>query len=140
MSAFLRSSQQFAHYEVKDFTVGRCPATVSVCGCGTRGQWAVLQASPLIGGDDDQIAVAIEPATGDQLISLLLVAYGLTSRERDIGREVIARHSTADIAGRLLISAHTGQHCDERFRTRFPTSSLSKELAGSMLSQGMGSG
>ncbi len=111
-----------------------------MCGCGTRGQWAVLQASPLIGGDDDQIAVAIEPATGDQLISLLLVAYGLTSRERDIGREVIARHSTADIAGRLLISAHTGQHCDERFRTRFPTSSLSKELAGSMLSQGMGSG
>jgi hypothetical protein len=29
---------------------------------------AVLQASPLIGGDDDQVAVTIEPATGDQLI------------------------------------------------------------------------
>ncbi|HEX5347436.1 MAG TPA: hypothetical protein VFW64_10130 [Pseudonocardiaceae bacterium] len=67
-----------------------------------RGQWAVLQASPLIGGDDDQIAVAIEPATGDQLIGLLLVAYGLTSRERDICREVIAGQSTADIAGRLF--------------------------------------
>jgi DNA-binding CsgD family transcriptional regulator len=74
-----------------------------------RGQWAVLQASPLIGGDDDQVAVAIEPATGDQLIGLLLVAYGLTSRERDICREVIAGHSTADIAGRLFISANTVQ-------------------------------
>ncbi|MDT7711613.1 MAG: hypothetical protein QOG46_302 [Pseudonocardiales bacterium] len=74
-----------------------------------RGQWAVLQASPLIGGDDEQIAIAIEPATGDQLIGLLLVAYGLTSRERDICREVIAGHSTADIAGHLFISAHTVQ-------------------------------
>lgn len=74
-----------------------------------HGQWAVLQASPLIGGDDDQIAVAIEPATGDQLTGLLLVAYGLTSRERDICREVIAGHSTADIAGALFISVHTVQ-------------------------------
>lgn len=73
------------------------------------GQWVLLQASPLIGGDDYQIAVTIERATGDQLIGLLLMAYGLTSRERDICREVIAGHSTADIAGRLFISAHTVQ-------------------------------
>jgi DNA-binding CsgD family transcriptional regulator len=74
-----------------------------------RGQWAVLQASPLVGGDDAQVAVAIEPASGDQLLSLLLVAYGLTPREREICREVIAGHPTADIAGRLFISAHTVQ-------------------------------
>ncbi|MFG2025107.1 LuxR C-terminal-related transcriptional regulator [Streptomyces sp. NPDC048825] len=74
-----------------------------------RGRWAFLQASPLIGGDDEQVAVTIEPASGDLLMSLLLVAYGLTSRERDICREVIAGHSTADIAGRLFISAHTVQ-------------------------------
>jgi hypothetical protein len=37
-----------------------------------RGQWAILEASPLIGGDEDQIAVSIEPASGDQLISLAL--------------------------------------------------------------------
>jgi DNA-binding CsgD family transcriptional regulator len=73
------------------------------------GQWVLLQASPLIGGDDYQIAVTIERATGDQLIGLLLMAYGLTSRERDICREVIAGRSTADIAGRLFISAHTVQ-------------------------------
>ena len=73
------------------------------------GEWAVLQASPLIGGDDNEIAVAIEPATGDALIGLLLAAYGLSTRERDICREVIAGRSTADIAGRLFISANTVQ-------------------------------
>ena len=74
-----------------------------------RGQWAVLEASPLIGEDHDQVAVTIEPASGDHLMSLLLLAYGLTAREREICREVIAGHSTADIAGRLFISTNTVQ-------------------------------
>jgi DNA-binding CsgD family transcriptional regulator len=74
-----------------------------------QGQWAVLHASPLVGGDDDEIAVAIDPATGDQLIGLLLLGYGLTARERDVCREVVAGHPTAEIAGRLFISAHTVQ-------------------------------
>jgi DNA-binding CsgD family transcriptional regulator len=73
------------------------------------GQWAILDASPLIGADEDQVAVTIEPASGDQLMSLLLAAYGLTARERDICREVIAGHPTADIAARLFISANTVQ-------------------------------
>ncbi len=62
-----------------------------------------------IGGDEDQIAVTIEPASGDQLLGLLLVAYGLTAREREICHEVIAGHSTADIASRLYISSNTVQ-------------------------------
>ena len=63
----------------------------------------------MIGADEDQIAVTIEPATGDHLLGLLLAAYGLTAREREICREVIAGHSTADIAARLFISANTVQ-------------------------------
>ncbi|WP_418607787.1 helix-turn-helix domain-containing protein [Georgenia sp. SUBG003] len=47
--------------------------------------------------------------TGETLIGLLLVAYGLTERERDICREVMAGYSTADIAARLFISALTVQ-------------------------------
>ena len=75
-----------------------------------HGQWAVLEASPLISGDDqDQVAVTIEPASGDQLISLLFVAYGLTTREREICGEVMAGHSTSDIAARLFISSNTVQ-------------------------------
>jgi DNA-binding CsgD family transcriptional regulator len=76
---------------------------------GARGQWALLEASPLIGGEETQIAVTIEPVSGDHLLGLLLVAYGLTAREREISREVIAGHSTADIATRLYISANTVQ-------------------------------
>jgi DNA-binding CsgD family transcriptional regulator len=74
-----------------------------------QGQWAVLEASQLIGGDEDQIAVTIEPATGDRLLGLLLAAYGLTAREREVCREVIAGHSTTDIAARLFISTNTVQ-------------------------------
>ena len=73
------------------------------------GQWAVLKASPLIGADQDQVAVTIEPASGDHLMSLLLLAYGLTAREREICREVIAGRSTSGIAGRLFISSNTVQ-------------------------------
>jgi DNA-binding CsgD family transcriptional regulator len=74
-----------------------------------RGQWAVLEASPLIGEDHDQVAVTIEPASGDHLMSLLFLAYGLTAREREICREVSAGRSTADISGRLFISVNTVQ-------------------------------
>ena len=62
---------------------------------------------PLIGGDEDQVAVTIEPATGDHLLGLMLAAYGLTAREREISREVMAGHSTTDIAARLFISHKT---------------------------------
>jgi DNA-binding CsgD family transcriptional regulator len=73
------------------------------------GHWAILEASPLIGGDEDQIAVSIEAARGDQLISLLFAAYGLTTREREVCGEVMAGHSTSDIAARLFISSNTVQ-------------------------------
>jgi DNA-binding CsgD family transcriptional regulator len=73
------------------------------------GQWAILQASQLIGADQDQVAVTIEPASGDHLMSLLFLAYGLTVREREICREVSNGHSTSEIAGRLFISSNTVQ-------------------------------
>ena len=74
-----------------------------------HGNWALLQASPLIGQDQDQVAVVIEPASGDQLLGMLLEAYGLTDRERQVCREVIAGRSTAEIGAILFISANTVQ-------------------------------
>ncbi|WP_418606400.1 helix-turn-helix transcriptional regulator [Georgenia sp. SUBG003] len=86
------------------------PEDASAFGRGTpRGAWAVLHASLLTGSGDDEVAVSVEPVTGETLIGLLLVAYGLTERERDICREVMAGYSTADIAARLFISALTVQ-------------------------------
>lgn len=73
-----------------------------------RGGWLLLRASRLI-GDDTETAVTFEAATGEQLLGLLLRAYGLTARERDVCDEVIAGHPTGSIAARLHISANTVQ-------------------------------
>jgi DNA-binding CsgD family transcriptional regulator len=73
------------------------------------GGWAVLRASRLIGDDEPALVVTIEPASGQQLLGMLLTAYGLSSRERQVCLEVMAGHSTAGIAGRLSISPHTVQ-------------------------------
>ena len=74
-----------------------------------QGQWAALTASPLIGESADDVAVVIEPVSGDQLVEMMLAAYGMTPREREICREVMAGRSTADIAAQLFISVHTVQ-------------------------------
>jgi DNA-binding CsgD family transcriptional regulator len=74
-----------------------------------HGHWAILHASLLIGAEDASTAVVIEPAAGQELVALLLAAYGLTPREQHICAEVIAGRSTAEIADRLFISAHTVQ-------------------------------
>ncbi|SFW80345.1 helix-turn-helix transcriptional regulator [Amycolatopsis australiensis] len=74
-----------------------------------RGGWLVLQASRLVGAEDDETVVTVARASGADLLGVLLAAYGLTARERDVCREVLAGRSTSDIAGRLGISAHTVQ-------------------------------
>ncbi|MFD7158898.1 helix-turn-helix transcriptional regulator [Kribbella sp. NPDC059898] len=72
------------------------------------GGWILMQGSRLI-SDDEEVVVTIEPASGRHLLGMLLAAYGLTTREREICLEVIAGHSTVAIADRLAISPHTIQ-------------------------------
>ena len=38
-----------------------------------------------------------------------MAVYGLTEREQDVTRLVLQGHSTAEIAGQLVVSAHTVQ-------------------------------
>ncbi|QCO97256.1 helix-turn-helix transcriptional regulator [Arthrobacter sp. 24S4-2] len=72
------------------------------------GNWVVLQASRLITGDGPgQMVVTVEPATSHDVVSLLLAAYGVTARERDVCLEVLSGNPTADIAPNLFISPHT---------------------------------
>ncbi|MER5264549.1 helix-turn-helix transcriptional regulator [Actinosynnema sp. NPDC002837] len=73
------------------------------------GGWVLLQACRLIAEDDRETVVTVERASGAELLGLLLAAYGLTAREREVCHEVIAGRSTSDIAARLVISAHTVQ-------------------------------
>ena len=75
-----------------------------------RGDWAVVQASTLVGPDEHgDVAISLESAGGEQLTSMLFAAYGLSPRERDVCREVIAGHSTTVIAQHLYVSANTVQ-------------------------------
>ncbi len=74
-----------------------------------RGGWIVLHASRLVAEDADETVVTVGRASGAELLSVRLAAYGLTARERDVCREVLAGRSTVDIADRLGISAHTVQ-------------------------------
>ncbi|TPV49402.1 helix-turn-helix transcriptional regulator [Pseudarthrobacter phenanthrenivorans] len=70
--------------------------------------WVLLQASRLISGDDpEQMVVTVEPATTHDLAGLLLTAYGVTAREREVCLDVLSGRSTADIARHLFISPHT---------------------------------
>ncbi|MGH1550748.1 helix-turn-helix transcriptional regulator [Leifsonia poae] len=74
-----------------------------------RARWAVLEASPLVGAEEDQVAVLLSPAAADDLGTLLQAAYGLTPREREVCRQVILGLSTAEIGRRLYISSFTVQ-------------------------------
>ncbi|NBH11117.1 helix-turn-helix transcriptional regulator, partial [Amycolatopsis sp. SID8362] len=75
-----------------------------------HGGWILLHAGRLVAGDDDgETVVTVGRASGAELLSVLFAAYGLTARERDVCREVLAGLSTVDIAERLAISAHTVQ-------------------------------
>ncbi|NIK61164.1 helix-turn-helix transcriptional regulator [Kribbella shirazensis] len=73
------------------------------------GGWVVMQGSRLLGDNDDEVVVTIEPASGSHLVGMLLAAYGLTTREREICLEIISGHTTSEIADRLAISPHTIQ-------------------------------
>jgi DNA-binding CsgD family transcriptional regulator len=76
--------------------------------CDAGGNWVVLQASRLITGDDpEQMVVTVEPATSHDVVSLLIAAYGVSARERDVCLEVQSGNPTADIARNLFISPHT---------------------------------
>jgi DNA-binding CsgD family transcriptional regulator len=73
------------------------------------GTWVVLHGATLITDSTQRIAVIVEPARGARVSTLLMSAYGLTERERDVTRAVLQGASTTEIADQLVVSAHTVQ-------------------------------
>lgn len=69
------------------------------------GEWLILQGA-LLG---DRVAVVVEPARPVEIAPLVTAAYGLTSREREITREVLHGRSTKEIALRLSVTPYTVQ-------------------------------
>ena len=85
----------------------RRPARVRVR--AADGTWAVIRAAALTTASQVPAgyAVTLEAAPADDLAPLLMRAWRLTSREREVARLVIDGLSTEDIATALFISVHT---------------------------------
>jgi DNA-binding CsgD family transcriptional regulator len=74
-----------------------------------RGQWVVGHASTTydVDGSPAGTAVVLEPANPAMLAPILVEAYVLTEREREITRLIARGARTAEIARRLYLSSHT---------------------------------
>ena len=74
------------------------------------GRWLVLQGVSLdTPGSSRRTAVRIEQARAHEIARILVEAYGLSVREREVVQQVLLGASTADIAGVLHISPYTVQ-------------------------------
>ncbi|MGH2686380.1 MAG: helix-turn-helix domain-containing protein, partial [Actinomycetota bacterium] len=72
------------------------------------GRWVVLHASRLDGsGGHGSVAVVVEPAKSAEIAPIIIEAYGLSPRERDVVRSIARGSSTPEIAAELFLSAHT---------------------------------
>ena len=74
-----------------------------------RGQWLVLHGSALTsrGQPDPSVAVVIEPAKSSEIAPIIIEAYSLTPREREVVGALASGDTTSEIAARLYLSPHT---------------------------------
>jgi len=73
------------------------------------GDWLVLHGTQLGNGASADTAVIIEAARAAELAELVVLAYGLSPRERDVTRLVLLGWSTTRIAQELHLSPFTVQ-------------------------------
>lgn len=73
------------------------------------GRWLLLHGTPLTGGAGGRAAVVIQPAPSDEIASLIVKAYGLSERERQVTELCAQGLSTKEIAATLHLSPHTIQ-------------------------------
>jgi hypothetical protein len=67
-----------------------------------RGGWISVQASHLRGRGEDQIVVLLQPATTQEVSSMILAAHGLTPAQHRVAALVLQGRSTAEIVAALM--------------------------------------
>lgn len=86
------------------------PGEVTVSRVLSRGgTWVILHGACLVSSGARRVAVIVEPAHPARIYPLLMSAYGLTEREKDVTRLVLQGSSTSEIALGLVVSENTVQ-------------------------------
>jgi DNA-binding CsgD family transcriptional regulator len=73
------------------------------------GGWLRIDASLLDADPEGRVAVILHPAREPEVASVIVAAYGLSAREREVTRLVMQGRSTEEIANDLYVSAYTVQ-------------------------------
>jgi DNA-binding CsgD family transcriptional regulator len=96
-----------------------------------RGRWLVLHASALTGPSNDAgtVALVIEAAKSAEVAPIIIEAYSLTPRERDVLAALARGESTAEIAAGLFLSPHTVRDYVKAVFEKFGVSSRGELVA-----------
>lgn len=73
------------------------------------GAWLLLYGTRLSGGPEQRTAVIIQPATPQEVVPVVALAYGLSTRECHVTTQCIQGRSTKEIARALAMSPYTVQ-------------------------------
>jgi DNA-binding CsgD family transcriptional regulator len=105
-------------------TVARLPSK--------RGGWISVQASHLRGGGRDEVVVLLQPASTQEVSSMVLAAHGLTPAQHRVAALVLQGRSTSEIVATLQISTNTLQEHLRAIFDRFGVGSR-RELVAALM-------